>query len=74
MEMKLRDALAQALHAKKQALGMVVKLVGKDKIMRHLGEVGHGGSGDSLASMIREYRQAGRSGGGGRKSPQRRGR
>ena len=77
MEMKLRDALAQALHAKKQALGMVVKLVGKDKIMRHLGEVGSGGSGDSLAGLIREYRAGGRSGGGGggsRRSPNRRAR
>ena len=66
---ELRDALQQALHAKKQALGLVVKLVGKEKIMHHLGDGGD--SAQALHDLVKDYKQ-GSGGKKGRGSPSRR--
>jgi chromosome segregation ATPase len=62
---KLREALRQALHAKKQALGLVVKLVGKDKIMHHLGDGQD--SGQALHDLVKDYKQGGGKKKGGRR-------
>jgi chromosome segregation ATPase len=63
---ELRNALRGALHAKKQALGLVVKLVGKNKIMQHLGDGQD--SGQALHDLVKDYKQGGgKSKGGSRR-------